>query len=548
MAEVRATRRGAEELRDFSVRLLGRLGALVEQAEGGPVEALLPEELARRLGRDELLVLGAGPEAPEGAERLVFGAPLVDRLFEMAGERLVPVAEVDLSDGAHTPMSVAEQAAREQLALQNTSLRAVRAQAARGQVLLLTFHYQAQCEDTADGLVEVAVDAATGLPLKGLGRLQELLRDAKPHWRGEPLAEPERIAEAARRLVEPAVLERIAEFRTGVERHRLQDAERLHRYYTGLLQDLQGARTGGAEAAAAQLEQKAQAVRRDYALKCQELRLRARIEVRIRLVAVLRIGLPGAVVELDLLRRKTSFTTRTRYVPALRELVPPACMACHGPCGRLWACDEGHALCDRPSCFGPCAACGKQTCPVCHKGPTCKSCGQPRGGAKPAGPRPEAEGASLPAPAAPAGPAQGVQGPAAAPTGASVAEPGVPEPSPSKARRAARIREPSAPKPSEPQGETRGAAAERGPGRPKSGSTTAPSGSRAKPPAREPVGAAATLADLLKRTGSVKPAEARDTLGLDAQQLRKAIAELVEQGRAAVEGHARGTTYRWIGP
>jgi hypothetical protein len=534
MAEVEAKRRGAEELRDFTVHLLGRLGALVEPAEDGPVEALLPEELARRLDRDELLVLGSGPQAPEGAERLVLGAPFVDRLFELAGERLVPSAEVDLADGAHTPLSAAEQAARGQLALQNTSLRAIRVQAARGQVLLLTFRYQAQCEDTADGLVEVAVDEATGVPIQALDRLRELLRDAVPHWRGEPLPEPERIAEAARRVVEPLVLERIAEFRAGVERHRLQDAERLHRYYTGLLLDLQGARTGGAEAAAEQLELKAQAVRRDYVLKCQELRLRARIEVRIRLVAVLRIGLPSMAVELDLLRRKAAVTLRTRFVPALRELEPPACTACHAPCGQVWVCDEGHVLCERPSCFGPCSKCERRTCPRCHKASDCRGCGQPRGAGAPQAPKKEVQEARLLAEVQEAAPPGGARG--GAPSG--------PTPAASPGQKSAQTGARPKPTPAVRLAQKPARA-----GAPAEAARAARSASQAPKAAAglavpDPVQA---LLQLLQRAGSVKPVEAREALGLDAQQLRKAVAELVRQGRVAVEGHGRGTLYRRLG-
>src|SRR5258705_119677 len=121
MAEIRPLRRGAEELGEFSVRVLQRLGALVEPAGDRPIEARLPEELAGRLGGDELLVVSAEPAA--GAERLAFGAPLVDRIFELADEKLVPLAEVEIADGMHAPLSAAEQMARERLTLQNASLR-----------------------------------------------------------------------------------------------------------------------------------------------------------------------------------------------------------------------------------------------------------------------------------------------------------------------------------------------------------------------------------------------------------------------------------------
>jgi hypothetical protein len=511
--------RGRAGLEELAVQALARLGALVEPVGEGLYEALLPEALAAELGRGELIRLAADRDADPDAERLVYGAPLVDRLLELGAARLV--AEVELLESGHASPQVAARLAQELIVPQNASVRDVRSRAVQGQALLLTFRYRAQCEDTLDGLVAVAVDAVTAAPLREIEPLRAALRLAEPRWRGTQLADAARIDEAARSLVEPEVLQRIQEFRADVERRRGQDAERLQRYYGGLIADLYASRQGGAYALSAeQLAARRESFEREYLLKCQELRLRSRIEVDIRLVAVLRVDLPTVAIEVDVLRRRKMVTLRTRYVPLLRELEPPLCGSCAGTCTELWICDEGHVLCGRASCFGACAGCGRRTCPLCQRANVCRGCGLPRGE------QPKAQAAAAPA-------VEPAVEPAAEPPQAR--HPQTPQPAePAAAAPASRPKTPSRAR--------RTLAPHAGP---------VPAVAREAPSDRSGAGRrvqadaapAQALAELLRTRGPLRPAAAREALGLEQAELRQAMGELVAAGLAEVTGHGRGITY-----
>ncbi len=532
------------DLQDFTLQSLQRLGALVEHTETGRAEALLPDFLAERLQAHELLQLTfqAG-NLETGVERVAYGSPFLERLFETVEETLVPIAGIELRDGAHASAESAKRFALDNLALQNVTLRALHCTPARGRLLLVTYRYQAQCDDTADGLINVALEAGTGALVHGEERLRDLCRNPETFClpRSSGLESPAERA-TARRTAETRVTRQLEEFRTAIARYRQQDGRRLHEYYGELLEDLRDSPRRAMEGDPERLAKKHQAILADYAVKCRELELRSKIQVVIRPTAILEIRIPAFAMELELLRRKKNVTAHIRYIPALRELLGPLCQHCSKRCRPLWCCDEGHILCGRPGCYAPCRDCERKSCPRCVKGERCPKCGAPRGGV---GDQASGSGASQALArgggrsASPevAGPVE--VGGRAGPRGGAAAAGGGVEGGGSRAAAGESVA-------------LRGGSAV-----PKKGGTgkvVASTGKRRSPSktprgpseplrADSATGDAGRLLELLQARATLRPAEVREFFGWSPGELRKIVGILRKSGKLKVRGRGRGTLY-----
>ena len=314
----------------FAFELLEMEGAVVD-ATGAQADVLLPPELARALGWDDLsrLVPSLDDGRP-GSRPVAYGSAELERLIDLActtGSVLCLRAES--SSPAQRDLTAE---ARRRLTFDTKGPVSFGA-TVRAAVSYLRVHYSfaAASEDTREGLLAVVINESTLAPVPLMSAaLDAVQADVKPGGLdpgtgARPLAE---VLEAAHREAGRSAVAQLQAFLGSMERRRRRDAERLHQYYGSLAAEAAEARGGRRRHAADAVADRLAAIGAEFERKLRDLELRYAVRVRLRPAAVERVTVPALMVACTLRWKRAERRFEVVWNPLLHVIEPLACDSC----------------------------------------------------------------------------------------------------------------------------------------------------------------------------------------------------------------------------
>ena len=369
----------------FAATLLRHADALVEPVEPEGLEVLAPPAVQQALGIGELARLGFGATLPPGAQRVGIEGDWLDRFARLLGaqgrwtRRVVPTAA--------KPPGDPDRALAHELVLDNATFRLQDVAAAWTRHLVMDFRASAVSDDKRDLVVRLGVNLATGsLPDAAVMALGSAL-DRAPFDEGggeqpsaplaalPPLWDRARLGALVERALPPRLRAALGPFVKGMQRRLGRDQDRLYKYHNDLYHEAvrRSAALPGGDPKRAREEQRAEAIRREYRAKLDDLERQYATRVTVEWVQTLELVVPVHRFTVQIRRRKADRVVSLDWNPVARRLEPPVCEATFGTEQPRLACDDRLHLVV-PAGLAPCANCGRPFCRACH-GAQCPKCG-----------------------------------------------------------------------------------------------------------------------------------------------------------------------------
>jgi len=352
-------------IQDWVQDLLVSRGALVESEEGGGIRAMLPEEVAAKLGAGEWLSLDFRPR-PGGDDP----AEWMERM-----ERLLPPGLLVASAQVRNPVPAtqvdAEAALSSELAIQNGIWRLIGISPGTATYLFYTFEYTVESDDRSLGLVTACFNAdarsVVSLPESFLRGVRERLEETAPAADRDTLA---RFFPAAATAAQAEIRKHAARNEESANRRLARDIERVSAYYEGLLAQIEKriGRCANDAAAVEKERSRAQATVADRAAKLEDLRRKYSLRIQADLAAVLVVRAPVSQISLRMIRKREERQRVLHWSPVLRALESPVCEHCLARAHPLYLCERMHILCR--ACWAQCPGCARFFCRACQ--PHCK--------------------------------------------------------------------------------------------------------------------------------------------------------------------------------
>jgi hypothetical protein len=319
----------------FVEGVLTQEGALVDGAEEGRLEAVLPPGLQRQLELGELAVLVEN-DKEQGDMAYGYGAEGLDRIVRVA---LGQQGRVLAGQVTHPVPSPRPPKAYTGL---NLSVRVGAITAAPAWSLIGLGRYVATSDDQREGLVRVALPALSGGPVEipGLEAFAVEPVDVEELPATVLRAGFHRLRTA---LVDASVT-RLAGFREAVSRRHRRDAERVDQYFADVRADL--ARRIGIRKDTPGLRAKLAALPAEQLRRRSQLVANHALQVTLDLVGLVAIRGPGLDAELIVKRRKHERTLPVRFDGLANQWAPLQCDGCGQNVFAFAMCDDAaHVLC-----------------------------------------------------------------------------------------------------------------------------------------------------------------------------------------------------------
>ncbi len=368
------------QLEDFVAELLRSRDALVDPIEPEGLEVLAPPVVQQALGVGELSRLGFGAALPAGAVRVGLEGDWLDRFGRLLGNegrwsRRVLAAEVRMP-------SDPERVLGHELVLDNATFRLLGVKPAWTRYLVMDFRASAASDEKRDFIRRVGVNLATGaLPdavIMALGPFLDRLEadTVVPEEADLPAVwDRGRIAALVGRALPPRLDVALDPFIKGLRRRLGRDQDRLHRYHNELHLEAMRRALVLPEGDPKRLreEQRAEAIRREYRAKLDDLSRQYATRVTVEWVQTLEVVMPVHRLSVQIRRRKADRTIGLDWNPLARRLEPPVCEATMGMERPRLVCDDALHLVV-PAALAGCSECGRPFCRACHTG-GCPKCG-----------------------------------------------------------------------------------------------------------------------------------------------------------------------------
>jgi hypothetical protein len=368
------------QLEDFVAELLRSRDALVDPIEPEGLEVLAPPVVQQALGVGELSRLGFGATLPAGAVRVGLEGDWLDRFGRLLGNegrwsRRVLAAEVRMP-------SDPERVLGHELVLDNATFRLLGVTPAWTRYLVMDFRASAVSDEKRDFIRRVGVNLATGaLPdavIMALGPFLDRLEPdtVVPEEADLPAVwDRGRIAALVGRALPPRLDVALDPFIKGLRRRLGRDQDRLHRYHNELHLEAMRRALVLPEGDPKRLreEQRAEAIRREYRAKLDDLSRQYATRVTVEWVQTLEVVMPVHRLSVQIRRRKADRTIGLDWNPLARRLEPPVCEATMGMERPRLVCDDALHLVV-PAALAGCSECGRPFCRACHTG-GCPKCG-----------------------------------------------------------------------------------------------------------------------------------------------------------------------------
>jgi hypothetical protein len=369
----------------FVAALLRHEDALVEPIEPEGLEVLAPPPVQQALGIGELARLGFGSTLPAGAQRVGIEGDWLDRFARLLGLQGRWMRKVVSSD-TKAPGDP-ERALSHELVLDNATFRLQNLTAAWTRYLVIDFRASAVSNDKRDLIVRLGINLTTGsLPdavVMALGSTPDRVpfddgedeQPSAPQAALPPLWDHARLEALVKRALPPRLQAALNPFVQGMQRRQDRDQDRLYRYHNDLYHEAmrRSVALPAGDPKRTREEQRAEAIRREYRAKLDDLERQYATRVTVEWVQTLELVMPVHRFTVQIRRRKADRVISLDWNPLARRLEPPVCEVTFGL-------EQPHLVCDDklhlvvPAGLAPCDNCGRPFCRACHGG-QCPKCG-----------------------------------------------------------------------------------------------------------------------------------------------------------------------------
>jgi hypothetical protein len=369
----------------FVAALLRHEDALVEPIEPEGLEVLAPPPVQQALGIGELARLGFGSILPAGAQRVGIEGDWLDRFARLLGPQGRWMRKVVSSD-TKAPGDP-ERALSHELVLDNATFRLQNLTAAWTRYLVIDFRASAVSNDKRDLIVRLGINLTTGsLPdavVMALGSTPDRVpfddgedeQPSAPQAALPPLWDHARLEALVKRALPPRLQAALNPFVQGMQRRQDRDQDRLYRYHNDLYHEAmrRSVALPAGDPKRTREEQRAEAIRREYRAKLDDLERQYATRVTVEWVQTLELVMPVHRFTVQIRRRKADRVISLDWNPLARRLEPPVCEVTFGL-------EQPHLVCDDklhlvvPAGLAPCDNCGRPFCRACHGG-QCPKCG-----------------------------------------------------------------------------------------------------------------------------------------------------------------------------
>ena len=354
------------QLSEWAHDLLASRNALVESEAGSPLRAILPPEIAKKLGVSDWLSLDFGTragadDATEWLERL---STLLPPSPMVVGARLRERRQAGRIDAA----SVLHCG----LVIQNGVWRGVEDYAETAPYYWFSFQYAVESDERSIGYVTVGLNGRSRAGMEQPERLLCSLQNELEEDRSFTLPSEQLrgLYPVAARTAETEVRARLVMLEQSANRRLVRDSQRMESYYRGLLTHMEkrAARRSTDPEAADKEHDRMVATRLDRAAKLEDLVRKYSLRVQLGLTQVLVVPLPVRAISVRLIRKKQERPMLLHWNAISRALDTPLCEACSARARPLYLCEKVHLLCG--ACWSPCPECSRVFCRACQ--PRCK--------------------------------------------------------------------------------------------------------------------------------------------------------------------------------
>lgn len=362
------------ELLELARDVMSRRGALCELRARADtpwyeqLDAVLPAEIARPLGLDEMAILHEGPDAPLDSVRLTYGSPLLDAIITMACEKPMFAAGRVVCPPQRSRELAS--AALDHFTARNGVLSdapEIDVAAGRSGYLIVDYRFQADADERHEGLVRVAIAEDGGAEVP---RLAEIADDLELDAEGiglSPLQGAEENLKFADRAAGRRIEAALVEMRESVLRRYTRDRARVSRYFAALRTEMEAQlarRAGSSAQEIGSRRAKIESLQAELERKLADLAARYAIKATATPIAILRLEVPVRRQPIRARRRKGERLIHATWSDATRAFDPLRCEGCDSSCTAFALCDDAlHILC---------AACDRgrpspRSCPACRR-------------------------------------------------------------------------------------------------------------------------------------------------------------------------------------
>lgn len=330
---------------DFTARFLQENGALIEQDSRG-INALLPGELAARLGTKEYITLGTlqdqekqekakdnsfGSDRSAGIYPIHFGAPLLDKVLGFTSEN-PPLLHVTLNF-FYLKSGGFDNLINQQFEWHKATGTVTSFGQIHTRYLLLNCRYRAQSDEQKEGRFDLAANLESGAVIPGM--TSDFAGIDKAFTKTGTIRFSEnmqtRLRHLARVYGKEAVDREIGPFKNSMNRRYDRDAKSLDEYYHSLAQEMAASleRTNISDALKTDRKEKIAMIPEELAAKKKDLLNKYRIRITISLAGAMAVSTPAVKILFTASVGRKRKTLSLIYNPVTKLIDPLVCESCH---------------------------------------------------------------------------------------------------------------------------------------------------------------------------------------------------------------------------
>jgi len=338
-------------LENFLCSFLNRAGAVVEKPSYGLAEVLLPDELAKALGKEELTLAFDYEVAAETPESTFVapGSPLLDTAVRLASSYGRYTRHYWPGSEPGYPKNLEQKINKTVDYLQCRAPRIAGHHIAENVYYIFYFLAVFRSFEKTEEIFPVAINGHTGLPYPPFEEYwQKIIPRETPLYRlGRAELYPVRdLYGAACREVEQQVRKRSLFLRDNAARLLQRELEKTGRYYQETISELQQKIAESNEPSKKErLQNQLEAARVDWQRRQDDIASRYNLEVELKLDHLVACCVPCLFVKVEI-QHKNIFNRQTLvYNPLTGEVEIPPCSLCGKPSRVLKPNESGQLVC-----------------------------------------------------------------------------------------------------------------------------------------------------------------------------------------------------------
>ena len=239
--------------------------------------------------------------------------------------------------------------------------------------LLCNVQYNAFSDERKEGVVDIAINEFTGLPVEDIRSVLQWVEIAQTPMPVVDRATTDQIYQGLLRSSQRIIEVELQQFQQSLQRRLKRDFMRVREYYSSLIREVERKiYRKGLEGKERDAElQRIEAIQIELRKKLIDQRERYAVRITVQWLNVMRIYLDVLVIVYEIQRRQRTREVLLIWNPIKKGFEDLGCDRCGSNIKSFWMCDEvPHILCEQCSV---CPRCGKNVCRVCHP-KTCPRC------------------------------------------------------------------------------------------------------------------------------------------------------------------------------